>query len=142
MKRQQLIASIMEDIGLMKRLIHARVPKQEVNGMPTHAQMGILFLLAHEGARSLKDIAAHLHISPSAGTQLIDGLVADKLLTRTEDTQDRRKIVLALTEHGKQELERTKKIHCEGLTELFEPLSDAELVQWQVLQRKIVQHLK
>ena len=138
MKRSQIITSIMEDMGALKRAIHARSPKHG----PTHAQMGILFMLTCSGPQSLKEIAAHLRVTPSAATQLVNGLVKEKLLTRTEDAEDRRKIVLALTTHGQQELEKAKKVHCASLVELFQPLTDVELLEWQELQRKIIQHLK
>jgi DNA-binding MarR family transcriptional regulator len=49
---------------------------------------------------TIRDIAEMLHMSPSAGSLLVDRLVQDGLVERAEDQEDRRRMVLRLSEAG------------------------------------------
>jgi DNA-binding MarR family transcriptional regulator len=108
--------------------------------MPTPAQIGILVLIARGGAQNLKDLAARLRMSSSAATQLVDGLVEERMLTRTEDPADRRRILLALTASGRRKLDQAKKRRMDSFAKLLAPLTESELVDWKRLQRKIIGH--
>jgi DNA-binding MarR family transcriptional regulator len=141
MKRTQLAQDVAEGLAFMKRLIgntQGKTPKD----MPTRAQIGVLMILAHEGALTLKDIAERLCMSSSAATQLIDSLVKDKIIARTEDIDDRRKIRLSLTPAGRKRLLLAKKLYIGAFIKLLDPLTDTELLQWKKLQEKIIQHQK
>lgn len=142
-KRQELIAALTEDMGQMKRLIassHGAVDHSKK--CPTRAQIGIMFVLSDGQASNLKDLAQKLHMTSSAVTQLINGLVRDKLLRRKEDPNDRRKTSLSLTEFGKKRLTEMQKGHQALYARLFASLSDEELKTWQTLQRKTITHFK
>ena len=138
MHRPQLIADIAEGMATFKRRLGPAQGSTPAKHMPTRAQIGLLSILSHEGPQSLKEIAGSLCMSSSAATQLVNGLVKEKTLTRTEDVKDRRKIRLQLTASGKRKLEQAKKIYLVSLTKLLEPLSDTELRQWKTLQEKIL----
>lgn len=140
MKRAQLIAEIADDLSAFKRVVMASHSHKWGSRMPTMAQIGILALIAHEGPQNLKDLAKQLCVSSSAATQLIDGLVKDRLLTRTEDADDRRRILLTLTAVGKRTMDAAKKRHVIAFTKLVAPLTDSELTEWKRLQRKIIEH--
>lgn len=143
MKRTEVMAAIAEDMAYMRRFSASLHKSCEIpNGMPTHAQIGILFILEHHGPIGLKELARQLSMSPSAATQLVDGLARDKLLMREEDADDRRKIRLTVTPVGKEKLFLVKKAHIASSMKLFEVLSDMELIQYRDLQRKLINHLK
>lgn len=105
--------------------------------MPTPAQFGLLMMLSAHGSKSLKDLAECFTMSPSAATQLVDGLVKDGLVRRTEDENDRRKVEVSLTPAGVTKLQAAQKSRLASLTKMMEPLTDAELAQLRVLQKKI-----
>ena len=138
MKRSILISQIAEDLASFKRVLVASNAKAFAKRMPTPAGIGILAFVAQEGPQNLKDIAKRLCMSSSAATQLVDGLVRDRLLTRTEDRTDRRRIKLALTAVGKRKLAQAKKARLAALAKLLEPLSPQELNEWRRLQQKII----
>jgi len=69
--------------------MHGALPKD----MPTHAQLGIMCVLAHRKAQSIKELAEQFGISSSAATQLVNGMVRTDSL-RVLKTQ---KIVVRFT---------------------------------------------
>ncbi|MFA5185147.1 MAG: MarR family transcriptional regulator [Patescibacteria group bacterium] len=140
MERYDIISEIAGDFASFKRVIWTSCAARSPQSMPTPAQIGVLALVASEGPQNLKDLAGRLCMSSSAATQLVDGLVADRMLTRTEDSNDRRRIKLALTESGKLKLAQAKKARLAAFTRLLAPLSEKELNEWRRLQRKIIEH--
>lgn len=143
MQRTDIMSAIAEDMAYMRRFSASLHKSCDIpEGMPTHAQIGILFILDHHGPIGLKELARQLSMSPSAATQLVDGLARDKLLMREEDAEDRRKIRLTVTPEGKDKLMQVKKAHIASFMKLFEALSDEELIQYRDLQRKLISHLK
>jgi DNA-binding MarR family transcriptional regulator len=117
-----------------------RVPRPILHaGVPTKAQAGLLFLIAHEDAPTTKALAERIGTTPSAVTQLIDGLIKERLVIRTEDETDRRKVRLSLSDEGKRRLKEMKKIHLEAITKLSSTLSESELDQLHLLLKKMVE---
>ena len=138
MDRTQLIAEIVEDMASMRRVAWGHGGTKPLKRKLTHAQMGIVCMLTHAGPQYLKDLAARLQMTPSAATQLVNGLERNHLVTRSSDPNDRRKIRLALTSLGKRMMARAHQERMKSFTALLAPLTDAELRQWSALQRKII----
>lgn len=140
-KRQELIHALFKDMDCFVRLIQTHKRQEPDKGMPTHAQLSILFTLQHQGSQSIKEIAEYFNMSSSAATQLVDGLVKEDLLARKEDRHDRRKISVILTTKGKQKLLAAKKLRLKRVARMYEPLSEEELAQMYIIQKKIVEHM-
>ncbi len=66
----------------------------------TMAQLKGVLVLASLSQSTICDFAEMLHISPSAGSLLVDRLVQDGLVERAEDREDRRRMVIRLSEAG------------------------------------------
>lgn len=64
-------------------------------------QFNTLMRLHHRGTCAVSEVGAELDISPAATSQMVDKLVQNGYLTRTEDPTDRRVKVLDLTEKGR-----------------------------------------
>ena len=142
MDRKKIFTELFENINLFGRAMlnkdHGAMPK----GMPTRAQLGVMFLLSHRGLQSIKQVAEKFQISSSAATQLVDNLVREGLLTRKEDKNDRRKISVGLTAKGKNKMKMAEKMRFEKLEEIFELLTDEELLQLKSIYSKITNSLK
>ncbi len=139
MKRKDLLVEIVEDMALMRRkMLHSR---SACDHSVTHAQMGILMILQHEGGLGLKEVASRMCASSSAATQMVNGLVKAGYVTRKEDGSDRRKIGLTLTADGRKKRDQAKQAHVAAFTKALEPLSDTELAQWHTFQRKMIANL-
>lgn len=69
----------------------------------TLAQYRVLVFL-DRGPRPATQVAALLGVTPSTVTSVVDGLCARGLVERRGDPGDRRRVVLALTDAGRDEL--------------------------------------
>jgi DNA-binding MarR family transcriptional regulator len=69
-------------------------------------QLVTLHLLAHASGRSVGEIGSRLRLSPAATSHLVDKLVQAGLVARTEDPNDRRSRLLAITPEGRRLVDR------------------------------------
>ena len=140
MTRDDLLTGLAEDlISLKRRMTGHSVP---VRKHPTRAQIGLLFAVAHEESLGVKELAERFCMTPSAATQLIDGLVKEKLLVRSEDPKDHRRTRLTVSARGKKRLSEIRKAHIDSMVRFFAPLSMSELTELRRLLRKTIDHAK
>jgi DNA-binding MarR family transcriptional regulator len=78
---------------------HAMADLEAVVTLP---QFRVLVMASADRALNLRSVAAGLGVHPSNATRACDRLVAAGLLDRREDPDDRRQIVLSLTEAGRR----------------------------------------
>jgi len=142
MNRETLLANLFENFIFVKRLLIKPDATEAKSKLPTRAQLGLLMMVEQNSTCTIKHIAELFYMSSSAITQLVDTLVTEGLLLRKEDTADRRKLSLVLTSNGRKKLELAKKERLLALTNVFEPLSNEELLQLQSIQQKIIDHFK
>jgi DNA-binding MarR family transcriptional regulator len=141
MDRQTLISTLLKDSSLLKRSMRALYSGYASAHAISPAQVTLLCILARHESRSIKELATELGMTSSACTQLVDILVQQRLLTRTENRQDRRKTSITLTEAGKKNLGLVQKQRAKYFTKLLAPLTDKEIVTLVNLQQKIISHL-
>lgn len=84
--------------------------------------------LLGEGTRQ-KDLAESLGIKGSSLVRLLDTLLTKGLVRRLEDESDRRAKLLFLTPQGQELVNRIQKIILALEDELFEKLSEGEIIQ-------------
>ena len=104
----------------------------------SHGRFGVLMLLLRKeqadgscrvdekSGRTPADLAAAAGVSRATMTGLIDTLERDGLVTRQPDEQDRRMMVVKMTEQGRERLSRLLPIHFQTVAELLAPLSESE----------------
>ena len=138
MNRKEIIQSLFQDFEGFRRRFGKSHGIGTNKQMPTHTQVWTMIILAEKGPKSPKELAEQFCMSASAVTQLIDPLVKDRLVARTEDDTDRRKIEISLTKAGFAKLEDAKAARVESLVEMLTPLSDDELLQLAALYKKII----
>lgn len=68
----------------------------------SEVQFTCLNYLMHHGPVAAKGVARALKITPAAATKLLDRLVRKGLVSREPDSLDRRRVVIGLTEIGRQ----------------------------------------
>jgi len=142
MKRSELLEKLFEDIACIGRQIMPFPPSQVEKKLPTRAQLSILFFIFHNGPQNIKEVAHRFGMTPSAITQIVNTLEKEKLLDRTPDTTDKRKICVSLTTQGKKKLEEVKKIRMMSFKKVFDSLSEKELLQLRSIYSKILETLK
>ena len=135
----QKIEDLMESFQHFKKPL----PKGHVAGMPhiTPSQWMVLRVIKERSACTVKDLSQSLHMTSSAATQLVDGLVRGGHVIRKRDTSDRRKVVLTLSHKSVAEIQRMKKMMLKHMFNMFKVLNDKEFEQLYRLNKKITDSL-
>ncbi|GAA0133348.1 MarR family transcriptional regulator [Paenibacillus sp. YSY-4.3] len=100
----------------------------------TGPQFHMLSLIAKEQSCNVTYLAEALVVKPSAITVMLDRLVQNGYVERKHDEQDRRAVLLSITEQGKEVYQKARKKSREVLTRYFACLDENEK---EVLERVI-----
>ncbi|HXX59401.1 MAG TPA: MarR family transcriptional regulator [Dehalococcoidales bacterium] len=92
-------------------------------------QLKSLFFISNAGSTNLGTLAAALKVTPTNTTGIVERLVKRGLITRTEDPQDRRFLLLRTTKRGEQLVSELRQHRRARMTEILNRLSDAEIVR-------------
>jgi DNA-binding MarR family transcriptional regulator len=92
-------------------------------------QIATLFMVRHKGPSSISEIGDELQITNPAASQLVDRLVQQGLLLRTEDPNDRRLKQIALSKQGEMTLQEGLRARQRWLGDLVKQLSPEEQEQ-------------
>jgi DNA-binding MarR family transcriptional regulator len=90
------------------------------------SQAGTLMRLYHRNTSGVSEIGVALGITNPAASQLVERLVQQGLLQRTEDPNDRRVKLVTLTQSGKALIERGIEARRRWMEELTDTLSPEE----------------
>ena len=93
----------------------------------TRAQLKILVLLRQEGATTVGHLASHLGVKPASISVTADRVVQLGLVSRADDPNDRRHVILALTTDGAALIERLQEGRRTRLVLALQQLSPADL---------------
>jgi DNA-binding MarR family transcriptional regulator len=93
------------------------------------SQFGVLVHLNRRQSCGVTDLGDHLGVTSAAASQLLDRLVQQELILRTEDPHDRRVKQIILTEKGRHVLEEAMHARQKWLNDLAEVFSQAEKEQ-------------
>jgi len=139
--RKQLIEEIMASFHAMKNKMITKMVHTGHAGGITHSQLFVLAIIEQHHHIGIKEIAKKLHISSSAATQLVDGLVKKSYVVRHTDAHDRRALHLELSGKGKTHVTELKKKRMKMMARLFDALNDKELAMYSKLHKIILSKL-
>jgi DNA-binding MarR family transcriptional regulator len=91
-------------------------------------QVGALFNIKHHSKDGVANLGEVLHISSAAASQMLDRLVQQGFVSRSENPDDRRSKRLSLTDRGQKILLRSVEAHQHWIDELENSLSADEIV--------------
>lgn len=97
------------------------------NGL-SMSQIGALFRI-HKGSGGVSDIGDELGVTSAAASQMLERLVQQDLILRTEDPHDRRVKQIVLTDKGRQTILEVLHARQDWLVNLAATLSPAEKEQ-------------
>jgi DNA-binding MarR family transcriptional regulator len=123
----RLVADIMAARQRLQRVFAYDRSDPLFNSHLTLTQIKILMLLARHGSVSGGELAGLLGVGPAALSGMIDRLVAQDLVARTEDLHDRRVRRITLTEAGSELIGGILDTGAEQLRKVLSRLSDEEL---------------
>jgi DNA-binding MarR family transcriptional regulator len=127
MDRQELIAQVIELHQRLNRALRQYRPEAWIGLNLTIAQLKSLVFIDHEGCTNFRKLAAALEVTPSNLTGIVDRLVDQGLVSRQENPDDRRVLLLRTTEEGKAVLAKLSEKRASHLTEILADLSSEEL---------------
>lgn len=121
-----LFAELMANVVGRMRTFSLEWPYEEL----TQTQVKTLMLLG-EGRQAMRKISVSLGVVLSSATRILDSLVKRGLVERTEDSEDRRRVLCSLTEDGRIMLTRVWKIdrkRAESVAELLDKESLGQVI--------------
>ena len=97
---EECAARVMETIPLLMRFIRADMRSHNADSLSIPQLRSLSFINRNPGT-SLSEVAEHLGVTCATASTTIERLVQRLLVQRTENPQERRRVVLNLTEEGK-----------------------------------------
>jgi DNA-binding MarR family transcriptional regulator len=96
----------------------------------TMAQAKVLLVLAG-GSMHMSELVGRLRVTPSTTSGLVEKLVEQGLVTRSDDPIDRRQVIVSTTPKGLELLERFRELNSRQLREMLATIStpDLEIVE-------------
>lgn len=130
--------------ALMPHLCRATLRHEEnyvTRGELTLPQYWALELLQDAGPTPMTRIVEALRLKASTGTVFVDRLVRTKLVRRSRARDDRRVVLVELTERGRKALREIHEQKRRGMADVFQRLSAAERAQHLRMMEKLVGEL-
>jgi len=125
---EQCALEVMETVPLVMRFIRAEMRRQGASDLSVPQFRSLRFLHRHAGA-SLSELAEHLGVTRSTASAAIERLVQRGLVNRSDDPQERRRLVLSLTVDGSKHLQQAQDAAHSSVTGVLAELSEAQLFQ-------------
>jgi DNA-binding MarR family transcriptional regulator len=125
-----LIASANKQLEdeLQERLREERIPIE---------QLRVLEALAARDALPMGELAAQALLEPTTLTKMIDRMIADGLVMRTADPQDRRRVLVMLAPAGRVAFERLNRITTSQEIRIKSRLPKTKLAELRTLLRDL-----
>jgi DNA-binding MarR family transcriptional regulator len=127
MDKSQLVQEIVELEQQVGRIIGQHAHSIWIDSGLTLTQLKSLFLIANKGSTNFRKLAQALGVTPSNVTGIVDRLVEQGLVSRTQNPEDRREMTLQATDKGKALVSNIKETGIKRMTQILSLLSLREL---------------
>ena len=121
--REELAKNFMRLGPTLFKKISLRPPEMDVSMQ----QLGLLFLIQSENGKPMKYYGERMMISRPNLTVMADRLIAEGLVERGEDPEDRRVVILRITEKGAARLAQHQEQAIKVLSNRFEAFEDRDV---------------
>jgi DNA-binding MarR family transcriptional regulator len=125
-KLDECARQLLDTAPQVMRFIRAEMRSHRVHGLSV-PQFRTLSFINRNPETSLSHLAEHLGLTLPSTSKLIEGLVNQKLITRRESREDRRRLTLALTKNGEDILRIARQATQDHLKDILRELSADEL---------------
>lgn len=125
-----------EKIVLRSRHDSSCVPSLKKN------QMKILSILYQHDQITLTEIAKMLNIEKGSLTTLVDWLVENDFVSRSNDLNDRRKSLISLSSHGREVADEVIEFYSQKVDKLLHDVDPVEIQQFLTSLQFVVKFMK
>ena len=125
---EQCAAKVMETFPLVMRFIRADMRTRKSTELSVPQFRTLAFLDRNPGA-SLSELAEHLGVTRATASANTERLVQRDFVDRYDHPEERRRVVLNLTEAGKQHLYQTRAQTRAYITDLLGDLTEEQIAQ-------------
>jgi DNA-binding MarR family transcriptional regulator len=137
----QLRNAFSELMGAERRL-RGRDQHRRSGGELSHHQVRALFqLAAEEGEMTAGCLAKNAELSPASMTAMLDQLEREGYVTRRRSEEDRRQVIVSLTERGREKMASKRAMWVEKWRGALGELSEDELASAANVMRTIAAFL-
>lgn len=123
---EQCAADLMDIVPTVMQFIRAEMRAQHEADLSV-PQFRVLAYLRRHPDSSLSDVAEHIGVTRATASAMTDRLVQRGFVSRVEDPNERRHIMLNLTEIGSIHLQQARAATLATITTLLSPLSTDQL---------------
>jgi DNA-binding MarR family transcriptional regulator len=124
---KQCAIELMDTVPQIMQFIRAEMRNQRDSGLSVPQFRVLAFLNRYPGS-SLSDVAEHLGVTRATASAMTDRLVQKGFIDRKERPQERRHVVLNLTETGFAHLQKSREKTCDDISVLLNDLTEEQLV--------------
>jgi DNA-binding MarR family transcriptional regulator len=126
-RRLQGARALLAVMPLVMRTVGCAMRESPREAAPLLPQQYRLLGAIGRRPRTLGQVAAIQGVTPATATSLVTTLETRGWVTRTHDLQDRRRVVVTLTDGGAEVLAASQLIAEGAMADLLAPLSDEQL---------------
>jgi DNA-binding MarR family transcriptional regulator len=105
-------------------------------------QFGTLMQIYHKHTCAVSDIGSEMGISNAAASQMLDRLVQQNYIERTEDPIDRRVKQINLTDKGLALVKEANMVKLHTLSKLIQTFTPEEIEQTRIILSKIIDRVQ
>ena len=126
-EKSKLIGEIIQLQRQVNRALRRDEPDVLMELSLTIAQLKSLFFISNDGSTNFRKLAQALRVTPSNVTGIVDRLVEQGLVSRQENPEDRRMLLLKPTDKGEALLTSLRESRIGQLSKALSRLSEEQL---------------
>ncbi|MEH2394555.1 MAG: MarR family transcriptional regulator [Nostoc sp.] len=123
---EECATRVMDTVPLMMRFIRADMRAHSAAFLSIPQLRSLAFINRNPGA-SLSDLAEHLGVTSATASATIERLVQRDFVQRIAHPQERRRVLLNLTEDGKHHLKQSQDQTRAHITDLLKGLTEEQI---------------
>ncbi len=124
-------------IIVLQRCFLLNLSKELANGNVSFPQYFLLGYLSQNGSASMTEIAQKMGHTTAAATGMVDRLENLDYISRRHATDDRRKVIVEITEKGESLVHRIREDMVKNVQKVMGHLTPSEQTSWLHIYRKI-----
>ncbi|MDY6796557.1 MAG: MarR family transcriptional regulator [Actinomycetota bacterium] len=127
-------------IRIMRKFRNTTLTEEDIELSPPQ---GVLLMeLSHSGALSMSELSQHLEVNQGVTTRMVDRLVEKGLVKRERSRDDRRVVMVSVSEKGLKVIRRLEEDNLDMMKELLHPVSEEDREVLLALVKGIEQSLE